>query len=156
MPWPGYEPPSEGRMLLPWRWAEARLAKSRRYWLATAGGSGRPHLTPVWGVWAGGALVFSTGRSTRKSLNLSDRPACSVATETAEEAVIIEGAAGELHDASGRAAADAAYVTKYGSSMLVGDSVVYAIRPKWIVGIVDGNGPFLPTRWRASSSQPPS
>ena len=61
MPWPGYEQPTEGRRLLSWRWATTRLERSPRYWLATVGASGTPHLTAVWAVWVGGRLVFSTG-----------------------------------------------------------------------------------------------
>lgn len=148
MPWPGYEPPTEGRRLLDWKWAVARLQESRRYWLATAGPSGAPHLAAVWGVWTGGALVFSTGRSTRKALNLAGRQQSSIATESAEEAVVIEGVAKEVREAALMKAADDAYVTKYGSTMLVGDSVAFAVRPRSVAGIVDSSSSFLPTRWR--------
>ena len=148
MPWPGYKPPTEGRRLLEWKWAVARLQESRRYWLATAGASGAPHLAAVWGVWTGGALVFSTGRSTRKAFNLAERRECSVATENAEEAVVIEGVAEPVREAPQMKAADEAYIAKYGSTMLVGDSVVFAVRPRSIAGIVDSSASFLPTRWR--------
>jgi Pyridoxamine 5'-phosphate oxidase len=148
MPWPGYEPPTEGRRLLEWTWAVARLQESRRYWLATAGPSGTPHLAAVWGVWAGGALVVSTGRSTRKALNLAGRQECSIATENAEEAVVIEGVAEEVRGAALMKSADDAYIAKYGSTMLVGDSVVFAVRPRRVAGIVDSSASYLPTRWR--------
>ena len=148
MPWPGYEPPAEGRRLLEWRWAVARLMESRRYWLASAGPSGAPHLAAVWGVWAGGALVFSTGRKTRKALNLAGRPECGIATESAEHAVIVQGAAVELHDDALIAGADAAYRDKYGSSAVMEDSPLFAVHPRSIVGIVDGDTSVLPTRWR--------
>ena len=148
MPWPGYEPPADGRQLLEWTWAATRLRESRRYWLATAGPSGLPHLAAVWGVWSGGALVFSSGRTTRKALNLARRQRCSIATESAEEAVIIEGSAAEVHDKGLIAAADAAYLAKYGSSALMDDSPLFAVRPRSVVGIVDGSASLLPTRWR--------
>jgi hypothetical protein len=32
--------------------------------------------------------------------------------------------------------------------MLVGDSVVFAVRPRNVAGIVDSSPVFLPTRWR--------
>ena len=148
MPWPGYEPPTERRQLLEWTWAVTRLLESRRYWLATAGPSGAPHLAAVWGVWSGGALVFSTGRATRKALNLAGRRECSIATESAEEAVVIGGVAREVRGAALMKAADDAYIAKYGSTMLVGDSVVFAVRPRTVAGIVDSSPSFLPTRWR--------
>jgi pyridoxamine 5'-phosphate oxidase-like protein len=150
MPWPGYEPPIGERRLLKWTWAVTRLQESRRYWLATAGPSGSPHLAAVWGVWTGGALVFSTGRATRKALNLAARQECSIATESAEEAVIVQGRAEEMHDGSLIAAADALYLGKYGSSALIDDSPLFAVRPRSIVGIMDGDTRLLPTRWRCA------
>lgn len=148
MPWPGYEPPTEGRRLLEWAWAVSRLQESRRYWLATAGPSGEPHLAAVWGVWTSGRLVFSTGRITRKALNLGGRHECSIATESAEEAVIIEGSADEMRDAKLIASADAAYMAKYGSSVLMDESPLFGVRPRSVVGIVDSSATVLPTRWR--------
>ena len=148
MPWPGYESPTAGRRLLEWTWAVTRLKESRRYWLATAGPSGAPHLAAVWGVWIGAGLVFSTGRSTRKALNLAGRRECSIATESAEAAVIIKGSAAEVHDTELVAAADVAYMAKYGSSALMEDSPLFAVRPKSVVGIVDSDTSVLPTRWR--------
>lgn len=148
MPWPGYEPPTEGRRLLEWTWALTRLEESQRYWLATAGPSGAPHLAAVWGVWTGGALVFSTGRATRKALNLASRQECSIATESAEEAVVLEGVVDEVRGGALMKAAEDAYIVKYGSTMLVGDSAVFAVRPRNVAGIVDSSPVFLPTRWR--------
>ena len=42
MPGYGISEASEG--ILPWSWAEERLANSRNYYLATARRDGRPHL----------------------------------------------------------------------------------------------------------------
>jgi hypothetical protein len=148
MPWPGYEPPAEGRRLLEWTWAVTRLQESRRYWLATAGLSGAPHLAAVWGVWAAGAMVFSTGRMTRKARNLASRRECSLATESAEEAVILHGSAEEVRDPRLIAEVDAAYVAKYGSSAVIGGSPLFAVRPRWVTGIVDSDASVLPTLWR--------
>jgi pyridoxamine 5'-phosphate oxidase-like protein len=55
MPGYGTKSPTEGRGLLPWSWAEERLAQSHDYWVATVQPDGRPHLMPVWGVWDGDA-----------------------------------------------------------------------------------------------------
>jgi len=148
MPWPGYEQPTEGRRLLSWSWATTQLERSPRYWLATAGASGAPHLTAVWGVWVGGRLVFSTGRTTRKARNLAARADCSVSTEGAKEAVVVEGVAEEVRNEPFAEMANAAFVAKYGSSMLVEDSPVFAVRPRFVNGIVDSSTTLLPTRWR--------
>ena len=151
MPWPGYDPPSEGRRLLPWSWAESRLRESRRYWLATIDPSGAPRMTAVWGVWIDGAVVFSTGPLTRKALNLSERSECSIATESAAEAVVVRGTAEVVNDDGFVATVDTAYRAKYGSSMLVGDSAVFAVRPRSATGIIDGSKSFLPTVWRGTA-----
>jgi len=45
MPGYGIAGPGEGRGLLPWSWAEERIAAARRYWLATVAADGAPHVT---------------------------------------------------------------------------------------------------------------
>src|SRR5262249_17191311 len=56
MPGYGTLPAGEGGGLLPWSWAEERLARSHDYWLATVTPDGAPHLMPVWAVWLDGRL----------------------------------------------------------------------------------------------------
>ncbi len=147
MPWPGYDPAREGAELLPWSWAVQRLERSPRYWLATAAG-GRPHLSAVWGVWVDGRLVFSTGRETRKARHLLASPRCSVATESAGEAVVVHGVAEEIGEKPLMDRVEAAYVAKYGSSPRVGDSPVFAVSPRFATGLTEGDMATLPTRWR--------
>ena len=93
MPGYGLAPAEGGTGLLPWSWAERRLADARNYWLATTGADGRPHAMAVWAVWCEQALWFSTGVSTRKGRNLTRDPRCVITTERADEAVIVEGSA---------------------------------------------------------------
>src|SRR4029079_4349835 len=90
--------PADGRGLLDWAWAHGRLAASHDYWLATVRPDGRPHLMPVWGVWDGAALWFSSANASRKVQNLRAGPGCSVATENAYEPVVIEGDARVVTD----------------------------------------------------------
>jgi general stress protein 26 len=52
----------------------------------------------VWGIWWSDAFWFSTGRSTRKAKNLAANSHCVIATEKADEAVIVEGLAAESSD----------------------------------------------------------
>ena len=88
---PGYGLPKSKKGLLPWKWAEDRLRKSRQYWIATTRPDGRPHVMVVWALWLDGALYFATGRTSRKAKNLVRNPSCIMCTENAAEAVVIEG-----------------------------------------------------------------
>jgi hypothetical protein len=87
-------PPSD---LLPWRWAERRLAAARNYWVATAGPGGVPHARPVWGIWTPAGLLFSTG-SPVALRNLRANPAVSVHLGDGDDVVILEGTAGRVAD----------------------------------------------------------
>jgi hypothetical protein len=148
MPWPGYDPGRPGASLLTWSWAVERLERSRRYWLATAGPAGTPHLAAVWAVWVEGALAFSTGGGTRKARNLAGRPRCSISTESAGEAVVVEGLAEVTAEPGLVGRVDAAYVAKYGGSLLIGESPVFVVRPLRASGLVEADPSLLPTRWR--------
>src|SRR5215471_8048751 len=88
---PGYGLPKSKKGLLPWKWAEDRLKKSRQYWIATTRPDGRPHVMVVWALWLDGRLYFSTGRTSRKAQNLAKNPSCTMCTEKADDAVILEG-----------------------------------------------------------------
>ena len=95
---PGYDLPApaaepDGPRLLPWTWAERRLIDARNYWVATTQPDGRLHAMPVWGVWLNDSLVFSTSDTSRKARNLARDVRCAITTESADEAVIIEGEA---------------------------------------------------------------
>jgi hypothetical protein len=148
MPWPGYELPRGDAGLLPWSWAAGRLQEARRYWLASTHADGSAHLRAVWAAWVDGRLAFSTGRETRKARNLAAETRCSIATEHGHDSVIVEGVAEELTDRAAVERADMAYVAKYGSSMLVGDSPVFAVRPRFVIGFRERDRSVRPTRWR--------
>ena len=90
---PGYGISEGEEGLLPWSWAVERLEKSHNYWVMTVRPGGRPHAMPVWGVWLDGRYFFSTARTSRKAANLAANPNCVVGTESAAEAVILEGLA---------------------------------------------------------------
>lgn len=115
MPGYGVLGPTEGTGLLPWSWASDRLTRSRHYWLATVWPDGRPHLTPVWGVWHEDALWFSCGRRSRKARNLARNPATRAATDDPVHPVVVEGTAAALSDpdavAGFAARSDAKYET---------------------------------------------
>lgn len=89
---PGYGLPKSKKGLLPWKWAEDRLKKSRQYWIATTRPDGRPHVMVIWALWLNGGLYFSTGKDTVKARNLANNPNCTMCSDNAAEAVILEGA----------------------------------------------------------------
>jgi hypothetical protein len=103
---------------------------------------------PVWAVWLDGALYFSTARTSVKARNLLANPGCSVTTESAGEAVILEGDATveEGHPAL-RPAWDA-YKAKYDWS-LEGESM-FVLRPRVAFAFIESAEQFAAaaTRWR--------
>ena len=88
---PGYGLPRSKKGLLPWKWAEQRLNKSRQFVIATVRPDRRPHVMVVWALWLDGRLYFSTGSTSRKAQNLRKNRNCVMCTEDAAEAVILEG-----------------------------------------------------------------
>jgi nitroimidazol reductase NimA-like FMN-containing flavoprotein (pyridoxamine 5'-phosphate oxidase superfamily) len=80
---PGYGISESAEGMLPWSWAEERLSDSRNYWVASTRPDGRPHLMPVWAVWVGDALYFSTARTSTKARNLFASPTAASAPSTA-------------------------------------------------------------------------
>lgn len=87
----GYGIASNESGLLDWSWVEAQMIKSRNYWIGSTRPDGRPHVTPVWGVWLDGALYFGSDVHARRSRNLAANPNVAVHLESGDEVVIIEG-----------------------------------------------------------------
>ena len=77
--------------MLDWAWAVERLRAARNYWIASTKPGGAPHAAPVWGLWADGAVVFSTDTESRKGRNLLRDPRATVHLESGDEVVILEG-----------------------------------------------------------------
>jgi Pyridoxamine 5'-phosphate oxidase len=84
--------------ILPWPWAEERLAEASVYWVATVTSTGRPHVTPIWGVWVDGAFWMEGGARTRRFSNLAANPATVVTVERGNDALILEGDADLVRD----------------------------------------------------------
>lgn len=149
MPEYGILPADEGRGLLPWSWAAKRLSRSHNYWFATARPDGRPHTMAVWGIWLDDVLYFSTGRRSRKARNLAENPYCSVCTERANEAVIVEGVARLVRQPARLARIARVYRAKYHMTYPA-DSNVYAVLPRVVFGFIESEEEFsaAATRWR--------
>ncbi len=146
---PGYAllGPSEGRGLLPWSWAEERLVMSHNYWLSTVSPAGRPHAMAVWGVWHDGTFFFSTGAESRKTRNLAHDARCSVSTENATEAVVVEGEAHRFDDAVLLAEISTRYAAKYEHPA---PPPLFRVLPETVFGFIEHASEFsgTATRWR--------
>ncbi|MBI2911131.1 MAG: pyridoxamine 5'-phosphate oxidase family protein, partial [Chloroflexi bacterium] len=60
--------------MLPWSYVREQMAKSRNFWVATTRPDGRPHVTPVWGLWLDESFFFSSDPTSRKGRNLAASP----------------------------------------------------------------------------------
>jgi len=165
---PGYGFPEGTKGLLPWAWAEQRLKRSHNYWVTTIkpttirptsakpGGSVRssPHTMVVWGLWLDGRFLFSTGSKSRKARNLAQNPNCTVCSEHAQEAVIVEGIA-EIADVAARRKFLPLYEKKYKFDMksmkddiLSMKEPVFAVRPHVVFALWEKHFQGKSTRWK--------
>ena len=67
---------------VPTEWPKGRseLQDAEVYWLSTVRPDGRPHVTPLLGIWLDSALYFCTGPDERKARNLARNPRCILTT----------------------------------------------------------------------------
>lgn len=151
---PGYGLPKTKKGLLPWKWAENRLKKSRQYWIATTRPDGRPHVMVIWALWLDGKLYFSTGKTSRKARNLAANPNCTMCTEDAAEAVILEGTIETEHDLKTIRKFLRLYEKKYKFDMsgMVDDLLnlkepVFYLSPKVVFGLWEKKFSTSATRW---------
>jgi nitroimidazol reductase NimA-like FMN-containing flavoprotein (pyridoxamine 5'-phosphate oxidase superfamily) len=149
---PGYiETPAD---LLPWSHALERLEQARIYWIASVRSNGRPHLTPIWGVWLDNVLFFDGSPESRRSRNIAAHPAIAVHVErgnAGKDVVIVEGNASEYRPEPALAQRlAAAYGAKYAedgyapSADQWDNGGLTATRPRLVVAWTDMN---TATRW---------
>ena len=101
----------------PWEDVVAALDRAELYWLTTVRRDGRPHVTPLVGVWHDGAVHFCTGLEEQKARNLEANPRVAMTTgnNTWNDGldVVVEGTA--IRIPASQALADA-YLAKYGDA----------------------------------------
>jgi hypothetical protein len=113
----------------PWSDTERALEQAELYWITTVRADGRPHVTPLIGVWFDGAMHFTTGLEEQKARNLARNAhvALTTGTNTWDQGldVVVEGRAVRVTDAGALAALAAAIEAKYGDvwHFDVGDGV---------------------------------
>lgn len=101
-----------------WVDAEQELSRAELYWITTVRADGRPHVTPLVGVWHDGAAHFTTGPEEQKARNLEHHQQVALTTGTNTWAagmdLVVEGTASRVTDAAQLQAVSDAYVAKYG------------------------------------------
>ena len=105
---------------------------------------------PVWGVWLETAILFSTGRQSRKLRNLQANPRCVVCIEIGDQALSVEGRAEAVTDPAALSRFAAVYAAKYQWNMEGFAEPVFAVNPTVAFAFLSGAGEFTgsATRWR--------
>ncbi|HEX6697103.1 MAG TPA: pyridoxamine 5'-phosphate oxidase family protein [Solirubrobacteraceae bacterium] len=149
----------------PWPEVASALEAAELYWLTTVRADGRPHVTPLVGVWHDGAAHFCTGPSEQKARNLEANQHVALTTGNNAWAqgldVVVEGAAVRILEHDELHALADAYEAKYGSAWHfdVGDGVfghdgheaaVFRIAATKILAFK--KDPHAQTRYRFASS----
>lgn len=138
-----------GKGLLPWAWVARKMNQCRTFWLATIhAGRARPHVMPVWVVWLDDAFFFSTGHKSRKGQNLAANPACTVANDGGQEAVVVEGLATPIEDEAALERIAIAYKKKYKMDPRGMGEPIFRVQPKLVFGLVEKSFPQSATRWK--------
>jgi nitroimidazol reductase NimA-like FMN-containing flavoprotein (pyridoxamine 5'-phosphate oxidase superfamily) len=109
-----------------WREAQVRLEDAQFYWLATTRPDGRPHLMPVLAVWLDGSLHFSAAPSSRKSRNLAHGNHCTLAVDSDDLHLVVEGTAAKVSNTARLERLAELYATKYGWEATVHGGAFYA------------------------------
>jgi len=155
---------SPGAAPTPWAEARQQLQAAELYWLSTVRPDGRPHVTPLIGVWMAGAVYFCTGATERKARNLQHNAHCSLTTgrNTLDGLdIVVEGEAAQVGTEAERGGVADTFESKYGAQFTapegtwfgLGDGIrggsvlVYRVTPVTIFGFGKGQ-PFSQTRFR--------
>jgi general stress protein 26 len=146
-----------------WRQGRTELQDAEVYWLSTVRPDGRPHVTPLLGIWLNGALYFCTGPGERKAKNLAHNPHCILTTGCNRLDgldLVVEGEAAKVNvPAELRSVADT-FESKYGThftapegtwfglgdSIRRGEALVFRVAPLTAFGFAKGT-PYSQTRW---------
>ena len=101
-----------------WATVASVLDAAELFWLSTIRADGRPHTTPLVGIWVDESFVFCTGPTEQKYRNLEHHAAVTVVTGTNTWKtgldVVIEGAATRVTGAPTLRSLADGYRTKYG------------------------------------------
>lgn len=146
----------------PWPDAVVHLQNADLFWVSTVRSGGRPHVTPIVGVWMDDAFYFSSGAEEQKSKNLAVSPQCAVTTGCNhwDEGldIVLLGNAVLVRDRQVLQRVADAHNAKYGSAwpsdvdgdgnfrMHGSEALAYELRPEQALGFGKTGG-FSHTRW---------
>jgi general stress protein 26 len=131
-----------------WSEVEEVLDQAELYWLTTVRSDGRPHVTPLIGVFEDGAVHFCTGAREQKARNLEHSTQVALTTGNNSWAkgldVVVEGAAVRVKARKALQGLSDSYVEKYGSEWRFevgdgvfvassGDDLVFRIKPEKVL-----------------------
>ena len=148
-------------------WADAQrvIQAADLFWISTVRADGRPHVTPLTGVWQDGALFFCTGAGEQKGINLARNGNCALTTghNTWKSGldVVIEGNAQRVTDNARLQGLAQAWESKYQGDWHFdvangafrhegGEALVFQVAPTKILAFTKGE--FAQTRYRFSSN----
>jgi hypothetical protein len=145
---PGYFTPEPSNDLLPWSWAVEMMNRVRNPVISTVRPDGRPHATPVWGIWLKAGYCFSTSITSVKSKNLLANSQCVITSSDHDDVVILEGEA-ELSDLPD--GFTDSYEAKYAEHIDSGP--IWVVRPRLALGF-QATEAFArtATRWKFTES----
>jgi hypothetical protein len=132
---------------VPWSETAAALERAELFWVSTVRPDGRPHVTPLIGLWQDDALHFCTGADERKGRNLAANPAVVLTTGTntlhGGTDVVVEGEAVRVSDEAELQRLADGFFAKYGEEWHFevrdglfhhgpGDAVVHRVAPSTV------------------------
>lgn len=148
---PGYLANDTGGTL-PWSWAEERLVTSSAYWVGSVRPDGRPHSSPVWGVWFDSCFWFSCDQTSIKARNIANNPSVVVTNEDPWEQVVLEGRAERVETRDDVAryvdAERVKYVDRWNKQLYTVDFFVdgtYRVRPRSVFALEEKRFGTSPT-----------
>ena len=147
----GFIGPESGR--LRWSWAEKRLRAARNFWVTTVGAGSEPHVMPVWGVWVRDRFCFCASEGSKRARNLEANPQVAVATDRADEGVVVQGTVAAMTSDTRPdlfAAYVASYDAKYDWTIAEQDGGHYVVTPRVAFAVLEQRAELI-TRWRFRS-----
>jgi hypothetical protein len=121
--------------LLHWSHVQERMNSAKHYWVCTVSPGGRPHATPVDGLWLDDQLYFGGSPQTRWYRNLAANAAVCIHLESGSDVVTLHGEAplSVVERALARRLSDAT-AAKYGYQMKPEDyeGGVFVFRPRLV------------------------
>jgi nitroimidazol reductase NimA-like FMN-containing flavoprotein (pyridoxamine 5'-phosphate oxidase superfamily) len=144
-----------------WNATRQVLEDAQLFWITTVRADGRPHVSPLVGVWFDDALYFATGETEQKAHNLRANPSVILTTgcNTWDRGtdVVVEGTAVPVEDETRLKSLAEAWSRKWDGRWSydvragrfhhdAGEALVFGVTPAKVLTF--GKAPFSHTRYR--------